>query len=71
MTVLRGVEDNKAYEKGMNNTTTARGLLSSLKLSPKARPSTRIRRAKWLRSWRAKNSTRRFPPDSRWYTGSP
>jgi len=27
MTVLRGVEDNKAYEKGMNNTTTARGLL--------------------------------------------
>jgi len=24
--VLRGVEDNKAYEKGMNNTTTARGL---------------------------------------------
>src|SRR6202790_261371 len=27
MNVLRGVEDNKAYEKGMNNTTTARGLL--------------------------------------------
>jgi beta-lactamase class A len=27
MRVLRGVEDNKAYEKGMNNTTTARGLL--------------------------------------------
>ncbi|HXN53359.1 MAG TPA: serine hydrolase [Candidatus Acidoferrum sp.] len=27
MDVLRGVEDNKAYEKGMNNTTTARGLL--------------------------------------------
>jgi len=25
--VLRGVEDNKAYEKGMNKTTTARGLL--------------------------------------------
>lgn len=25
--VLRGVEDNKAYEKGLNNTTTARGLL--------------------------------------------
>jgi beta-lactamase class A len=24
--VLRGVEDGKAYEKGMNNTTTARGL---------------------------------------------
>jgi beta-lactamase class A len=24
--VLRGVEDNTAYEKGMNNTTTARGL---------------------------------------------
>jgi len=24
--VLRGVEDNKAYEKGLNNTTTARGL---------------------------------------------
>jgi beta-lactamase class A len=27
MNVLRGVEDNKAYEKGMNNTTTALGLL--------------------------------------------
>jgi len=26
MQVLRGVEDNKAYAKGMNNTTTARGL---------------------------------------------
>src|SRR5215472_5719635 len=26
MYVLRGVEDNKAYQKGMNNTTTARGL---------------------------------------------
>jgi beta-lactamase class A len=27
MHVLRGVEDDKAYEKGMNNTTTARGLM--------------------------------------------
>jgi beta-lactamase class A len=26
MNVLRGVEDNKAYEQGLNNTTTARGL---------------------------------------------
>src|SRR5437016_4820490 len=26
MKVLRGVEDNKAYEKGLNNSTTARGL---------------------------------------------
>jgi len=26
MNVLRGVEDSKAFEKGMNNTTTARGL---------------------------------------------
>jgi len=26
MNVLRGVEDNKAFQKGMNNTTTARGL---------------------------------------------
>jgi beta-lactamase class A len=30
MNVLRGVEDNKAYEKGVNNTTTARGLLMLL-----------------------------------------
>jgi beta-lactamase class A len=28
MQVLRGVEDGKAFEKGMNNTTTARGLLT-------------------------------------------
>jgi beta-lactamase class A len=27
MNVLRGVEDDKAYEKGLNNTTTARALL--------------------------------------------
>src|SRR5256885_9852426 len=27
MSVLRGVEDNKAYQNGLNNTTTARGLL--------------------------------------------
>jgi beta-lactamase class A len=27
MNLRRGVEDSKAYEKGMNNTTTARGLL--------------------------------------------
>jgi beta-lactamase class A len=27
MTVLRGVEDQKAFDKGLNNTTTARGLL--------------------------------------------
>jgi beta-lactamase class A len=26
MNILRGVEDGKAFEKGLNNTTTARGL---------------------------------------------
>ena len=43
MQVLRGVEDDKAFEKGMNNTTTARGLLVLLRkiaqaqaVSPKA-----------------------------------
>jgi beta-lactamase class A len=30
MHVLRGVEDSKAFEKGMNNTTTARALLTLL-----------------------------------------
>jgi beta-lactamase class A len=30
MSVLRGVEDNKAFDKGLNNTTTARGLLQLL-----------------------------------------
>jgi len=30
MNVLRGVEDGKAFEKGMNNTTTARGLATLL-----------------------------------------
>jgi beta-lactamase class A len=30
MQVLRGVEDGKAFEKGLNNTTTARGLLELL-----------------------------------------
>lgn len=43
MQVLRGVEDQKAFEKGMNNSTTARGLLVLLEkiaqgkaVSPKA-----------------------------------
>ena len=43
MQVLRGVEDDKAFEKGLNNTTTARGLLVLLQkiaegqaVSPKA-----------------------------------
>jgi beta-lactamase class A len=31
MNLLRGVEDGKAYEKGLNNTTTARGLLVLLR----------------------------------------
>ncbi len=30
MNVLRGVEDGKAFERGLNNTTTARGLLQLL-----------------------------------------
>jgi beta-lactamase class A len=30
MNVLRGVEDNKAFEKGLNNTTNARGLAALL-----------------------------------------
>jgi beta-lactamase class A len=30
MNVLRGVEDSKAFEQGLNNTTTARGLLQLL-----------------------------------------
>jgi beta-lactamase class A len=30
MNVLRGVEDGKAFEKGLNNTTTAHGLLQLL-----------------------------------------
>jgi beta-lactamase class A len=30
MKVLRGVEDNKAFDKGLNNTTTARALLTLL-----------------------------------------
>ena len=30
MHVLRGVEDNKAFDKGMNNTTTARALMTLL-----------------------------------------
>ena len=37
MNVLRGVEDNKAYEKGMNNTTTARALLTLLEAIAKGR----------------------------------
>jgi beta-lactamase class A len=37
MNMRRGVEDNKAYEKGMNNTTTARGLLILLEAIAKGK----------------------------------
>jgi beta-lactamase class A len=37
MHVLRGVEDSKAYEKGLNNTTTARGLLLLLEAIAKGK----------------------------------
>jgi beta-lactamase class A len=37
MNVRRGVEDSKAYEKGMNNTTTARGLLILLEAIAKGK----------------------------------
>ena len=41
MQILRGVEDQKAFDKGMNNTTTARGLMILLERLPRAKPSTR------------------------------
>lgn len=37
MHVLRGVEDDKAFQKGLNNTTTARGLLILLEKIAKGR----------------------------------
>jgi beta-lactamase class A len=37
MNIRRGVEDNKAYEKGLNNTTTARGLLILLEAIAKGK----------------------------------
>jgi beta-lactamase class A len=37
MNMRRGVEDNKAYEKGMNNTTTARGLFILLEAIAKGK----------------------------------
>ena len=39
MQVLRGVEDQKAFDKGLNNTTTARGLLTLLEKLATGRPS--------------------------------
>src|SRR5207253_9912400 len=37
MNVLRGVEDQKAFDKGMNNTTSARGLAVLLEALAKGR----------------------------------
>jgi beta-lactamase class A len=39
--VLRGVEDNKAYQRGLNNTTTARDLLMLLRLIAERRAVTK------------------------------
>ena len=38
MQLLRGVEDQKAFDKGLNNTTTARGLMVLLEKSRTGRP---------------------------------
>ena len=43
MQVLRGVEDQKAFDKGMNNTTTARGRSCCSTGSRTGRPSMRQR----------------------------
>ena len=42
MQVLRGVEDQKAFDKGLNNSTTARGLLVLLRPA-RPRPGGRSR----------------------------
>ncbi len=45
MHVLRGLEDGKAFARGMNNTTTARALRRSWRRSPRGGPWMRIPRA--------------------------
>ena len=48
MQVLRGVEDSKAFEKGLNNTTTARGPAGAARQDRARRaPSTRRATARW------------------------
>ena len=47
MKVLRGVEDSKAFERGLINSTTANGLLLLSKPSPMAKPSMLTLPATW------------------------
>jgi beta-lactamase class A len=61
ISVLRGVEDSKAHEKGLNNTTSARGLLILLVAIANGQ-RLGFPLVKWLTFWHAKNSMKRFPP---------
>jgi beta-lactamase class A len=63
MNVLRGVEDNKAYQKGLNNTTTARGLAVLLEAIATAKPSMPTPPARCAKSSSAKPSKKASPPD--------
>jgi len=50
MVVRRGVEDSKAFQAGLNNTTTARACWCCCRRSPRARRSRRRRAGRWSRS---------------------
>ena len=50
MVVLRGVEDQKAFDKGMNNATTAAALAMLLQKLAQGRRSARRPMRRWSRS---------------------
>jgi hypothetical protein len=60
MNVRRGVEDQKAFDQGVNNTTTARGLAVLLQKLAKARRSTPAPTPRWWRSSSGRSSTTGF-----------
>ncbi len=62
MDIKRGVEDQKAFDKGLNNTTTAHGLATLLRRD-RERQSGRCRnpQRRWSRSSSGRNSTKESP----------
>ena len=66
MQVLRGVEDDKAFQKGLNNTTTAHGLLILMEKIANGQAVDKTADAEMLSNFSSGSiSTTRSPPDSR------
>jgi hypothetical protein len=71
MNVRRGVEDQKAFDQGLNNTTTALAWPCFCRSWPEGRRSTPVPTPRWWRSSSGRSSTTGFRPAFRKARPSP